>query len=163
MYPRVHRRRADADGGRDLPERLAYAAAVEGRAGAGEEEGARAGPGAQAVAYGGVAAQRVCGGRVQRHQPGAVELRLTDRDDARPEVDVLALERNRLADSHADGGEQPEQRLVGRRPQRRAERSGALQQPADVAVRPQVGGGRRRRAGNTPGGGTSAAGSIVWR
>ena len=54
---------------------------VERGADAGEEERPRAGSRAQPVTLGGVAAQRLGGRRVQRHQPGAVELGLPDRDD----------------------------------------------------------------------------------
>ena len=46
-------------------------------------------------------AQRFGGRRVQRHQPGAVELRVPDRDDTGLQVDVVALEASRLAEAHA--------------------------------------------------------------
>ena len=140
MYPRAHCSGADADGDGDLPERLVYAAAGEGRADAGEEEGPRARSRAQPVTLGGVAAQRLGGRRVQRHQPGAVELRLPDHDDTGHQVDVVALQTNRLPKAQPRGSEQSEQRLVSRRPQRRAQRPRCFQQSTDTAGRPQVGG-----------------------
>src|SRR6202171_5416216 len=126
MYPRAHCSGADADGDGDLPERLVYAAAGEGRRDAGDEEGPRARSWTEAVTLGRVAAQRLGGRRVQRHQPGAVELRLPDHDDTGRQVDVVALETNRLPKAQPRGSEPPEQRLVSRRPQRRAARPRSL-------------------------------------
>jgi hypothetical protein len=71
---------------------------------------------------------------VQRHQPRAAELRLPDRDHAGGQVDILSLKRDRLADPHARDGEQTEQRLVGRCPQQRAQRSGRPEQSADLLL-----------------------------
>ena len=82
-----------------------------------------AGSRAEAVAFGGVAPQDLCDRGVQRDQPGAVELCVADRNDPGLQVDVVAVETDRLADPHAAGSEQPEQRLVGRRPKSWAQRS----------------------------------------
>ena len=150
MCPRVDGLGAHAERGGDLPEGLAHAAAIEPGAHGGDEERPRAGPRAEAVALGGVARQGFCDRGVQRDQPGAVELRVADRNDPGLQVDVVAVEADRLADPHAAGSEQPKQRLVGRRPNSRAQRSGALQQTTDVALRPQ----ERRRP--VPAGGEHA-------
>ena len=92
MYAPAHGSGANADA--DLPERLVYAVAGESGADAAEEEGSRARPWTEAVTLGRVATQRFGGCRVQRHQPGGVELRLPDRDDTGHRVDVVALETN---------------------------------------------------------------------
>ena len=126
--------------GGELPEGVGHVAAVEPRADAGDEERRRAGCWAEAIALGRVGAQRGGGRGVQRHQAWPVELGVTDGDDAMSKVDVIAVEAGRLADAHARHGEQPEQRLVGGCPQRRGQRPGAVQEPADVPLRPQVGG-----------------------
>ena len=78
---------------------------------------------------------------MQRHQPLPAKLRVCDRDHARGQVDVLSLKRDCLPDPHARDGEQAQQRLVARRPDRRAKHSGCLKQSTDLLLRPQVGGG----------------------
>jgi hypothetical protein len=55
---------------------------------------------------------------VQWHEPGAVELRVPDRDHAGVEVDIATGETERFADPHAGGREQSEERLVRRRAKR---------------------------------------------
>src|SRR6266542_2558771 len=124
MYAWVHSCSAETERDGDHPERLAHTAAVERGAGAREKERTRAWPTDQVVALSRIAAESFGNRRVQRHQPRAVELRFSDRDDACTEVDVLALQHDRLAHPHAGGGEEPEQCLVGRRPDWRAQRSG---------------------------------------
>ena len=63
------------------------------------------------------------------------------------EVDVVALERERLTDPHARHGEQPEQRLIARRAHRVAQPPRLLQQAADVLLGEQVGGGALATSG----------------
>ena len=151
MNPWMHRLSPDTDPGRDLPERRAQAARAHGRPDTGEEERARARPGAQTVTLGRIAAQHLGGGRVQRHEPGAIVLGVPDGDQAGVEVDVVALERDRLADPHAGHGEQPEQRLVARRAQRMRQPARFCQQPADVRLGEQVGGGAPATSGEHAG------------
>ena len=151
MHARVHHRGADTDSRGELPERLVHAAAGQARADTGQEERPGSGSGTQPVPLGGVVAQRFRARRVQRHQPGTVELRVADRDDTGGDVDVVAAQADRFAQPHPGHGEQPEQRLVCRRPQRWAQRPGRFQQPTDVAGRPQVGGRAVPRGGEHPG------------
>src|SRR5258705_9380719 len=139
---------ADAEVGGDLAEGGPGAAAIQAGASPGEEERRRAWPGAQPVAFGGVAAQRLGGGRVQRHQPGAVEFGLSDGDDAGVEVDVVAGQPDGLADAHAGRRDQPEDRLASGGPQRRAQRAGPPPGPAGIARAGTGGGGP-----GAPGGG----------
>jgi hypothetical protein len=65
---------------------------------------------------------------VQRDQPHPVELRVPDRDHPVAEIDVVAGERQRLAQTHAGRGKQPDQRLVGGSAQWWSQPPGRLQQ-----------------------------------
>ena len=81
----------------------------------------------------GVAAQRLGGAGVQRHQPFSVEFGVPDPDHPVGEVDVRTHKAERFADAHAADAEQPEQGLVGRRPQRRVQLPCGLHQSPDLA------------------------------
>ena len=110
-------------------------------AGAGEKERARPWSWAQPVSFGRRSGATPRCGRVQRHQPRPVAFRFADRDHTGVEIDVFALERERLADPHAGHGQQPEQRLIARRAHRVAQPPRLRQQPADVLLGEQVRGG----------------------
>ena len=89
---------------------------------------------------------------MERHQAFAVELGVADRDHASVQVDIAAAQGDRLADAHARGRQQAEQRLVGGCPQPGAQRAGLAQQAADLLLRPQVGCGAMPSGGKHAGG-----------
>ena len=109
---------ADA-GGSTRPERRADDSVDQAPGGEGDEERRVLGLGHQLIAQRVVLPQRVHDAGVQRDQPGLAELGLADQQHALGPVDVVAVELDRLADAKAASGEQPDQRVVGRRPQRR--------------------------------------------
>ena len=103
--------------------------------------------------------------RVQRDQPGLPNLAWRTVEHAPGQVDVVAVEADRLPDAHAGGRQQADQRLVGRRPQRRLSQLGRrLEQRGDLGRR-NTGKAlaRLRPAGQQAGRRISAAGSVVCR
>jgi hypothetical protein len=61
---------------------------------------------------------------VQRDQPGLAELGLADVQHALGPVDVVAIQLDRFADAQSCRGQQPDQRVIGHRPQRLGDRLG---------------------------------------
>jgi hypothetical protein len=94
--------------------------------GEGHEEARPVGPRRELVAQPGVTLQRSHAAGRQRHQPGLAELRLADQQHTLGPVDVATVELDRLPDPHPAGREQPDQRDVGGRPQRRDDRTTGL-------------------------------------
>ena len=95
---------------------LSTALRVQRGAGARTEEGVTTSPWAQTVAFGGVTAQRLggvgCSGTSRTRSNFACRIVTTPA----LEVDVIASEADRLAETHACGRQQPEQGFMSRRP-----------------------------------------------
>ena len=160
------RGRHDADRGRSPARptsrgRVVDVAVEQPGPGRGHEQRRRPGGGAElgrAAAGSGAARRRVvgCSGQL----PGLAELAVAHHQPSGGEVDVAAVERDRLA--HPDPGhrQQPDQGRVGGPPQRGAQRAGGRDQRGDLGVGIQVGGGpAAAAAAAAPPAGTSCAGS----
>lgn len=78
-------------------------------------------------------------------------LRFADSEHTLSQVDVAAGQAQSLPDPHPGDGEQPQQRLVRRGPERIGQPTGRAQQPADVPRRPQIRGGSWGVSGPDPG------------
>lgn len=82
-----------------------------------------------------VALKRLQGTGLQRHLPRLAELRAAHHQHAIGDVDVIAVQAQRLADPQAGGREQPHQRLVGGGPQRLTDRAASgVHQPQHLVV-----------------------------
>jgi hypothetical protein len=115
-----------------------------------DEEGGRRRLRAEVVAPFCVDVERLQGARVQRHLAALAELAVDDAQQSTAAVDVVAVEADRLADAQPADREQPDQRLVGRRLQRRGEPAGRRHQRGDVAVGVQVRGHPPAAVGQQP-------------
>jgi len=91
-----------------------------------------------------VAAQRIGCGGVQRQQPGLAELGLAHGQHAADEVEVTAVEADRLTDPHPGHREQADQRLVGGHAQRKPQAGGGRDQRRDVSAGVKVRSGPAR-------------------
>ena len=96
---------------------------------------------AELVSAAAVRGERLDGARVQRNLSGLAELGLSDPQHAAGQVDVVAVQAQRLADAQPGHRQQPDQGLEGGRPQRRAELAGRGHQRGDVGIGIQVGHG----------------------
>ena len=85
-----------------------------------------------------IAPQRGHGRRVQEQPPRLAELRIQNNQRRGIEVDVVVVEAACFALAHAGHGEQSDQRLPGRRPQRWAQPTGGVDERADLAGRIQM-------------------------
>ena len=116
---RAGRTGADAGVVDELPEGLRDHGVEQPLRGEGDEEARLLRPWLELIAQPGVVLQRRHAAGVQGHQPGLAELGLADQQHALGPVDVAAVELDRLTDPQPAGRKQPDQGVVGRRPQRR--------------------------------------------
>jgi hypothetical protein len=131
---RPGRARADAGVIDELPERQLHDGVKQPFAVQGREESRFGGLRLELVTQPGVVSERLHAAGVQRHQARFPELGLADQQHALGPVDVPAVELDGLTNPQAARREQPDQRLVGRRPQRRDDPpAGRRQQRADVS------------------------------
>jgi hypothetical protein len=108
-----------------------------GAAGA-DEETRRAAVRAPPVTVLPIVPQRRHGRRMQEQPPRLAELRIQNNQRRGIEVDVIVVEAAGFALAHAGDGEQSDQRLPGRRPQRWAQPTGGVDERADLAGRIQM-------------------------
>jgi len=85
-----------------------------------------------------VARQRLNRGWVQRQLPRLAELSFADRQHACVEVDVVAVQAERLGDPHAGNREQPDHRPVQHRSALGPQRGRLSEQPTDLLVGVQI-------------------------
>jgi len=100
---------------------------------------------------------------VQRHLARLAELAVAHDQELVREVEVAAVEADRFPDPHPGDRDQPDQRPVGRDPQREAQGVGGGDQRRDLRVGVQVGRRPWRPAREQVLGRTSVAGSSVCR
>ena len=105
----------------------------------GEEERPRGRLRAAGVPQPDVTAQRGDGALVQRDFPLLVLLAGADEDHTVAQVDIVAVQRQRLAWAHRGDREQPDQRLMTHRPQRRRQQPGSRDQRRDLLTGVDVG------------------------
>jgi hypothetical protein len=87
----------------------------------------------------GVGGERVDGAGLQRDFAALAELAVDDSQQPVARVDVVAVEGERLADAHPGDGEQPDQRLAGRRVRRALQRSRCAHERGDLLGLIEVG------------------------
>jgi hypothetical protein len=75
---------------------------------------------------------------MQRQLPGLAELAVAHHDQSAAQVDVAAVERDHLTDPHPGGGQQPDQRGIGRRPQPWSQIVGSGHHRGDVGIGIQI-------------------------
>src|SRR6185295_12670132 len=121
-----------------LQERVVDVLIEQSRADAGNKEAL--GPAAfhEPIAAPAVACKRSNSRRMERYLPGLAEFRLSDHQDSARAVDVAIVERDRFTDTQAGNGDQSQQGLVRRCPERRAQGIGGSQQRGDVTGRVHV-------------------------
>ncbi len=88
----------------------------------------------QPIASAQVAAQRPHRARVQRQLARLAELAVAHEKEVLLEVDVAAVEADRLPDPQTADREQADQRPVGRDPQRETQRAGGREQRRDLLL-----------------------------
>ena len=126
---------SDTAGRDDAAERRPEMRVSHRRPSRGHEERGRLGLGELLVPQPGVGGQRLHRAWRQGHFPGFAEFGGVHGQHALSPVDLAAFQAKRLPDPHPRGGEQPGQRLVGSRPQRRADDAGHLaHQRLDIGV-----------------------------
>ena len=124
----------DADVIDELPERQPHDGVKQPLVVEGREESRFGGSWLELVAQPGVVCERLHAAGVQGYQARFPELGLADQQHPLGPVDVPAVELDGLADPQPARREKPDQRLVGRRPQRRDDPpAGRRQQRADVS------------------------------
>ena len=123
-----------------------------------DEERRRCGLGETSVAQPRIVAQRADRAGVQRHLALLLLLARADVHHAVAKIDVLAVERERLPGAHPGDRQQPDQRLMTRGAQRRAESPGGRDQRRDLVLGVDVWRDPRAMAGQQVLGGDLAGG-----
>jgi hypothetical protein len=76
---------------------------------------------------------------MHRDQPGLAVLAFPDGQHPGIQIDVAPVEEDRLADAAACDGQKPDQRLVGRHPQREPQRRRCPDDRGDLVIGVKVG------------------------
>ena len=109
--------------------------------GVGDQEAGVLGVRAQLIPQARVRIERRNGARVKRNLTRAAVLAVADREPTHRQLDLAAIERDYLADPHPGHSQQPDQRLIRRGLQRRADLASCSHRRLDVRLGIQVGRG----------------------
>jgi len=112
---------------------------IQARAGVGDQEAAVLGLRAQLIPQARVLLERRDGTRVKCNLARSPVLAVADGEPLFRELQIVTVERDHLADSHAADRQEPDQRLVGGGLQRRADPAGCCHQRLDFRLGIQVG------------------------